>query len=266
MTGEIIESVSSLKGHFFPKVSLQFFVVKTHLNNSDHSLHGLKSMARGDQYPSGNCLLSILPERPEQVLTRTRYSVQYNHKYNEDVPVNDLKIIDTLIKRSSTLKGAPKKPLSSIPIDLKQLVNELVESVTSVSLVEWELLIAERLRHEIDHYSWVGFYWVKGEYLHLGAWSGPEATEHTRIPVGDGICGLAARQKETVIVDDVNEQSDYLACFPNTSSEIVVPIMLEGEAIGEIDIDGDHKGAFTVVDQRELERLAAAFSARLQAS
>ena len=69
-----------------------------------------------------------------------------------------------------------------------------------------------------------------------------------------------------MIVDDVNEQSDYLACFPNTSSEIVVPIMLEGKAIGEIDIDGDHKGAFTVVDQRELERLAAAFSARLQAS
>ena len=145
---------------------------------------------------------------------------------------------------------------------IDELVTNLVNVADDKDFREWEQEIVKRLSAEIPHYSWVGFYWVKGEMLHLGAWEGPEATEHTEIPIGQGICGLAARTRETVIIDDVNARDDYLACFPYTKSEIVVPILRDGEAIGEIDIDGDNPGAFTEEDRIELERLAAAIAER----
>lgn len=112
------------------------------------------------------------------------------------------------------------------------------------------------LRAEVPHYSWVGIYLLEGGKLVLGAWDGPEATEHTSIDVGAGICGLAARTKETVIVDDVNARPEYLACFPSTKSEIVVPLMRGDECVGEIDIDSDVHGAFTEADRRFLESAA----------
>ncbi len=146
--------------------------------------------------------------------------------------------------------------------NLNTLVSELIAAGDAMDFDEWEAHIVQRLRADVPHYGWVGFYWVDGEMLQLGAWDGPEATEHVRIPIGEGICGLAARTKETVIVDDVNERSEYLACFPYTRSEIVVPILRDGEAIGEIDIDGDQIGAFKETDKAELERLAAAIAER----
>ncbi len=176
------------------------------------------------------------------------------------------KILDTLIERSKTIQGTPDRTDTIESIELTNLVSELLGNVTKSSLMDWELQIVDRLRHEIDRYSWVGLYWVKGEHLYLGGWSGPEATEHVKIPIGEGICGLAVRTKETVVVDDVNARSDYLACFPNTRSEIVVPIFINGEAIGEIDIDGDTPDVYTNEDREQLERLASAISSRLRAS
>ncbi len=173
-------------------------------------------------------------------------------------------ILDAFIERSKTIKATENRPADDFPLSLAQIVSDLIKSGEELSFEDWELRIVTRLRHKVDRYSWVGLYWVIDEFLYLGAWSGPEATEHVKIPVGDGICGLAARTKETVIVDDVNARSDYLACFPNTRSEIVVPILLNGHAIGEIDIDGDKAGAYTDEDREELERLAAAIANRLQ--
>lgn len=110
----------------------------------------------------------------------------------------------------------------------------------------------------VDHYSWVGVYWVEGGELALGPWAGPEATEHTRIPVGHGICGAAAASGETEIVDDVDEDDRYLACFPSTRSEIVVPIRgADGAVIGEIDVDSDQPAAFGADDVELLEATAA---------
>jgi len=145
---------------------------------------------------------------------------------------------------------------------LEKLLSELIALGEKMKFEEWEKTIVNRLRADVPHYSWVGFYWVDGDMLQLGAWDGPEATEHIRIPIGDGICGLAARTKETVIVDDVNERSEYLACFPYTRSEIVVPILRGDKAIGEIDIDGDEVGAFKEADRKALETLAAAIAER----
>ena len=117
--------------------------------------------------------------------------------------------------------------------------------------------VVDVLHDEVEHYSWVGIYLVEGDDLVLGPWRGPQATEHVRIPVGQGVCGAAAASGETEIVDDVNADPRYLACFHSTRSEIVVPISHEGRVVGEIDIDSDRPAAFGEDDRAVLERVAS---------
>ncbi len=119
--------------------------------------------------------------------------------------------------------------------------------------------VVEALHDRFGHYDWVGIYWVDSDRreLVLGPWIGPEATEHTRIPIGVGICGAAADSGQTQIVDDVNADPRYLACFATTRSEIVVPIFADGQVIGEIDIDGSDVAAYDETDARFLEEVAA---------
>jgi L-methionine (R)-S-oxide reductase len=112
------------------------------------------------------------------------------------------------------------------------------------------------LHDGFDDYSWVGIYLVEGDDLVLGPWKGPQATEHVRIPIGQGICGAAAATGRTEIVDDVNADDRYLACFVSTRSEIVVPIAYEGRVVGELDIDSDRPAAFGEADRDLLERVA----------
>ncbi len=109
-------------------------------------------------------------------------------------------------------------------------------------------------------YGWVGVYWVEGEELVLGAWDGPEETAHTRIPIGTGICGAAAASGRTEIIADVAEDDRYLACFPDTRSEIVVPITKDGKVVGEIDVDGVEVAAFDQSDANALETIAQAMA------
>ena len=116
------------------------------------------------------------------------------------------------------------------------------------------------LAERFDHYSWIGVYLVEGDDLVLGPWQGPQATEHTRIPIGQGICGAAAASGRTETVGDVNADDRYLACFVSTRSEIVVPITFEGKVVGEIDIDSDEPSAFTEADREFLERVARLLS------
>jgi L-methionine (R)-S-oxide reductase len=94
----------------------------------------------------------------------------------------------------------------------------------------------------------------------LGPWKGQQATEHVRIPVGQGVCGAAAASGQTEVVDDVNADPRYLACFPSTRSEIVVPIAHEGRVVGEIDIDSDRPAAFGDEDREFLERISVQIS------
>ncbi|MDR5682829.1 MAG: GAF domain-containing protein [Armatimonadota bacterium] len=112
------------------------------------------------------------------------------------------------------------------------------------------------LQENFPHYTWVGIYWVEGDELVLGPWRGPEATEHTRIPIGMGVCGAAAASGRTEIVPDVSRDPRYLACFPYTKSEIVVPIVADGRVVGEIDIDSDRLDAFDERDRVFLEGVA----------
>lgn len=113
------------------------------------------------------------------------------------------------------------------------------------------------LQQSFSHYPWVGVYRLEGPSLVLDAWEGPRATEHTRIPLDRGVCGQAAREDRTVLVDDVNADPNYLACFLETRAEIVVPIHYEGAVVGEIDIDANVVKAFDASDRRFLESVAA---------
>lgn len=112
------------------------------------------------------------------------------------------------------------------------------------------------LNSAVPTYSWVGIYAVDGKDLVLDAWSGPAATEHTRIPMGKGVCGFAAKAGKTEIVSDVSKDPRYLQCFLSTKSEIVVPISNQGSVVGEIDIDSDHLDAFSSIDREFLEAVA----------
>ena len=122
--------------------------------------------------------------------------------------------------------------------------------------------VVELLHDRFGQYDWLGIYWVdpEGQELVLGPWIGPEATEHTRIPIGVGICGAAAQSGQTQIVDEVSADPRYLACFDSTRSEIVVPIFAEGQVVGEIDIDGSDAAAYDETDARFLEEVAALLS------
>ncbi|HYK93412.1 MAG TPA: GAF domain-containing protein [Thermoplasmata archaeon] len=125
------------------------------------------------------------------------------------------------------------------------------------------------LRSEFSHFQWLGIYRLDGRTLELAGWDGDKPTEHTSIPIDRGVCGRAAREGRTVIVDDVNADPDYLACFLDTRSEIVVPVRHEGRVVGEIDADGRIPKAFDVSDGRFLEAVAGRIApalARLGAS
>ena len=112
------------------------------------------------------------------------------------------------------------------------------------------------LKDAIPYYSWVGIYLLDGDELVLGPFLG-KPSPHTRIPLGNGICGAAATEKATIVVDDVNADPRYLACSLETRSEIVVPIMEGDQVLGEIDIDSDTPAAFGDADRRLLEQVAA---------
>lgn len=118
------------------------------------------------------------------------------------------------------------------------------------------------LKDGVPAYTWVGIYLLDGDTLVLGPFLG-KPSPHTRIPVGQGICGAAASQKATIVVDDVNADPRYLACSIDTQSEIVVPIMRDGEVFGEIDIDSDTRAAFGGPDRALLEPIAAMLADRL---
>jgi GAF domain-containing protein len=118
------------------------------------------------------------------------------------------------------------------------------------------------LKNSMPDYSWVGVYLLDGNELVLGPYVG-RPSPHTRIPLGRGICGAAAAEKATIIVDDVNADTRYLACSADTRSEIVVPIMRGSQVLGEIDIDSDRPAAFNQADRTLLESVAALLAARL---
>ena len=100
----------------------------------------------------------------------------------------------------------------------------------------------------------MGFYFKNGdkEELKLAQFTG-EPTEHTIIPFGKGICGQVAVSNKNFVVQDVSEQDNYISCGWKVKSEIVIPIFVNGENIGQIDIDSHTANIFTEEDEDLLE-------------
>jgi L-methionine (R)-S-oxide reductase len=115
--------------------------------------------------------------------------------------------------------------------------------------------VVDILKAGLPYYTWVGIYMLEGDELVLGPFRG-QPSPHSRIPLNKGICGAAASTKETIVVDDVDDDPRYLACSLDTRSEIVVPILAGETVLGEIDIDSDKKAAFGTNDRDLLEGVA----------
>lgn len=136
---------------------------------------------------------------------------------------------------------------------LKPKVQDIL-SKTNISREEKLLKICHLLKDNISYYDWVGFYFRNGkkEELILGPYAG-EATDHTIIPFGKGICGQVAVSNKNFVVPDVKAQDNYIACSFTVKSEIVIPLFVNGENIGQIDIDSNVLDPFTKEDELFLE-------------
>ena len=143
---------------------------------------------------------------------------------------------------------------------LQPKVIEILEQ-SAITRDEKLLQICELLEKNISYYTWVGFYFANHETktLHLGPYVGAP-TDHSEIPFGKGICGQVAVSNENFVVPDVQAQDNYIACSFTVKSEIVVPLFVNGENIGQIDIDSIILDPFTEADERFLEFVNAEIS------
>jgi L-methionine (R)-S-oxide reductase len=116
------------------------------------------------------------------------------------------------------------------------------------------LEICSFLKEAVSYYDWVGFYFRNGEKeeLILGPYAGTP-TDHKVIPFGKGICGQVAVSNKNFIVPDVKAQDNYIACSLTVKSEIVIPLFVNGENIGQIDIDSHVLNPFNKEDEKFLE-------------
>jgi len=151
--------------------------------------------------------------------------------------------------------------------EVRNQVEELAQASSTARVFMQEMV---KLLHErILKYNWVGFYLLEPgaepPMLVLGAFEGA-MTPHTRIPLNQGICGAAASSGQTVIVDDVSKDPRYLACSLETKSEIVVPIFVHGQVVGELDIDSHFPAAFTPEDQDIIQHCAMLVGKKLEKS
>jgi len=150
-------------------------------------------------------------------------------------------------------------------IEIKRLKG-LVDVILAKNVTREEKLqaICDVLENEISYYDWVGFYFKNGnkDELKLAQYTGEE-TEHTIISFGKGICGQVAVSNKKFVVQDVSEQENYISCGWKVKSEIVIPIFINKENIGQIDIDSHTANVFTDQDEQLLEYICKKIGASL---
>ena len=114
--------------------------------------------------------------------------------------------------------------------------------------------LASLLYHVLPDLNWAGFYFMKGEELVLGPFMGKPAC--VRIAIGRGVCGTAARERQTLVVPDVHEFPGHIACDSASRSEVVVPLLHGGRVVGVMDLDSPMPSRFTQADAEGLEKVA----------
>lgn len=134
---------------------------------------------------------------------------------------------------------------------VKSLVNKDLPLVSNLSNVS-------AILNQLENLNWCGFYLVKDSTLYLGPFQGEPAC--TVIQFGRGVCGTAFKEKKTIIVDNVNDFEGHIACSTLSKSEIVVPIIKDGEVKAVIDIDSPIYNRFNKDDKIMLEEIAGILS------
>jgi len=114
---------------------------------------------------------------------------------------------------------------------------------------------------EIPDINWLGIYVMRGDELVLGPFQGLPACVH--IPLKQGVCGTAASEKRTLRIDNVHEFGGHIVCDPDSKSEVVVPLIANGEVFAVLDIDSPHHARFSADDQAGVEKLCLRFVQRL---
>ncbi|MEO0894776.1 MAG: GAF domain-containing protein [Bacteroidota bacterium] len=140
-----------------------------------------------------------------------------------------------------------------------QKYEELIPQIKAVIEPETDMVanlanVAAMLKEAFDFF-WVGFYIYKEEELVLGPFQGPLAC--TRIALDKGVCGAAATEKRTLVVPDVDRFPGHIACSSASKSEVVIPLVINGETKMVLDVDSDLLDDFDEIDAQELEKVMA---------
>jgi L-methionine (R)-S-oxide reductase len=143
-----------------------------------------------------------------------------------------------------------------------EIANALVQKIERSTLTGSTLRgFAMSLLNELPGYDWCGIYALNGDVLELDQYIGDE-TDHTRIPVGVGVCGTAVALNQNQVIEDVRELNNYLACSSFTRSELVVLIRRGETILGQIDIDGHKIGSFDESDEAMLHKIGEFLAVR----
>jgi GAF domain-containing protein len=143
-----------------------------------------------------------------------------------------------------------------------ELYAQLVEQLRSLLETERDLIanaanFSSLLYHTLPNVNWVGFYFRQGNELVLGPFQGQPAC--VRIQIGKGVCGTAARQRDTILVPDVHDFPGHIACDSASNAEIVVPLVVKESLFGVLDIDSPTLGRFDEDDAKGLNDLVEVF-------
>ena len=137
------------------------------------------------------------------------------------------------------------------------------KKIENLDLKDSLSFVCEFLQKNVKGYDWVGYYFHNDKnQLVLKTYFGLR-TDHTIIPFGKGICGQTAESNMHIIVDDVNNEENYISCNINVKSEIVVPLFSNNKNIGQIDIDSNTLSRFTLDDLKFLKKINVLIAKKL---
>jgi L-methionine (R)-S-oxide reductase len=151
---------------------------------------------------------------------------------------------------------APEAAYAELARDLAALLageRDLIANAANMAALIYDAL---------PRLNWAGFYLYKSGELVLGPFQGKPAC--VRIAIGKGVCGTAAARRETLRVEDVHAFPGHIACDSASNSEIVIPLVKDGQLLGVLDLDSPELARFTALDARGLEQLAQIFIASLR--
>ncbi|OAB45794.1 GAF domain-containing protein [Paenibacillus antarcticus] len=152
-------------------------------------------------------------------------------------------------------EGNRSSSFTTVLEQLKALIHDEPNSIANLANA------SSLLNQFLNDINWVGFYLYDGKELVLGPFQGLPAC--IRIPLNRGVCGAAASERKTLVVDDVHTFPGHIACDGATNSEIVVPIIKDGELYGVLDIDSPLKNRFDSEEQQFLEQFVEILTAQL---